>query len=137
MSYQSLRSLPVYRKALELCQMSREIASYVSFNKDLLKLYKSNSLRDIIADSLLTDTILIPQKIAQAESSSSPSERLKSATYINIMIRNINSYCTGLEKDGVREKEYLNLLREEIRSFRRSFKEWRKSLSDDEGGNWG
>lgn len=137
MSYQSFRSLPVYRKALELCQMSREIASYVSFNKDLLKLYKSNSLRDIIADSLLTDTILIPQKIAQAESSSSLSERMKSAMYINIMIRNINSYCTGLEKDGVREKEYLNLLREEIRSFRRSFKEWRKSLSDDEGGSWG
>ncbi|WP_422081284.1 hypothetical protein [Ulvibacterium sp.] len=117
--------------------MSREIASYVSFNKDLLKLYKSNSLRDIIADSLLTDTILIPQKIAQAESSNSLSERMKSATYINIMIRNINSYCTGLEKDGVREKEYLNLLREEIRSFRRSFKEWRKSLSNDEGSNWG
>ncbi len=137
MSYQSLRSLPVYRKALELCHMSREIASYVSFNKDLLKLYKSNSLRDIIADSLLTDTILIPQKIAQAESSNSLSERMKSATYINIMIRNINSYCTGLEKDGVREKEYLNLLREEIRSFRRSFKEWRKSLSNDEGSNWG
>lgn len=136
MSYQSFRSLPVYRKALELCQMSREIASYVSFNKDLLKLYKSNSLRDIIADSLLTDTILIPQKIAQAESSSSLSERMKSATYINIMIRNINSYCTGLERDGVREKEYLNLLREEIRSFRRSFKEWRKSLSDDEGSDW-
>jgi len=135
MPYQSLRNLPVYRKALELCLMSREIASYVSFNKDLLKLYKSNSLRDIIADSLLTDTILIPQKIAQAEHSDSISERMKSVTYINIMIRNINSYCTGLEMDGVREKEYLNLLRAEIRSFRRSFKEWRKSLSDDIGGN--
>ncbi|MEO1012696.1 MAG: hypothetical protein AAFX53_15445, partial [Bacteroidota bacterium] len=128
MSCQQLNGLPVYRKALELCEMSREIASYVSFNKDLLKLYKSNSLRDIIADSLLTDTILIPQKIERAVSSESKSERLKNASYINIMIRNINSYCTGLEKDGVREKEYLNLLREEIKSFRRSFKLWRKSL---------
>ena len=137
MSRKNLKSVPVYRKALELCIMSREIASYVSFNKDLLKLYKSHSLRDIIADSLLTDTILIPQQIAQAEYSKSHSERMKSASYINIMIRNINSYCTGLERDGVREKEYLNLLRTEIKSFRKSFKEWRKSIINGGDTSWG
>lgn len=134
MSHKNLKLVPVYRKALELCKMSREIASYVSFNKDLLILYKSNSLRDIIADSLLTDAILIPKQIAEAEYSDSHSVRLKSARYINIMIRNINSYCTGLERDGVREKEYLNLLRNEIKGFRKSFKEWRKNIlkgSDD------
>lgn len=130
MSHKNLRTVPVYRKALELCTMSREIASYVTFNKDLLKLYKSNSLRDIIADSLLTDTILIPQKIAQTEFSVSQDERLKNVSYINIMIKNISSYCTGLERDGVKEKEYLNLLRQEINSFRRSFNKWIGTLPD-------
>lgn len=131
MSHKNLRTVPVYRKALELCAMSREIASYVTFNKDLLKLYKSNSLRDIIADSLLTDAILIPQKIAQTESSLSHDEKLRNVSYINIMIKNINSYCTGLERDGVKEKEYLNLLRQEIKSFRRSFKKWTGSLPNN------
>jgi len=131
MSSQNLRTVPVYRKSLALCEMSREIASYVTFNKDLLKLYKSNSLRDIIADSLLTDVILIPQKIAVAESTSSYTERLKTTSYISIMIRNISSYCNGLEHDGVNEKEYLNLLRGEIAVFRSSFKMWRKSLLND------
>ncbi|WP_237701154.1 hypothetical protein [Maribacter sp. HTCC2170] len=111
--------------------MSREIASYVTFNKDLLKLYKSNSLRDIIADSLLTDTILIPQKIAQTEFSLSQDEKIKNVSYINIMIKNINSYCTGLERDGVKEKEYLNLLRQEIKSFRESFKKWTGTLPNN------
>ena len=129
MPYKNLRNIPVYKKALELSKMSREIASYVSYNKDLLKLYQSNSHRDSIADSLLTDTILIPQKIALIENSSSYSERTNTVTFINIMIRNINSYCTGLEKDGVKEKEYLNLLRMEIKSFRKSYKKWRKTLS--------
>lgn len=131
MSSQNLRTVPVYRKSLALCEMSREIASYVTFNKDLLKLYKSNSLRDIIADSLLTDVILIPQKIAIAESTSSYTERLKTTSYISVMIRNISSYCNGLEHDGVNEKEYLNLLRGEIAVFRSSFKMWRKSLLKD------
>ncbi|SHI48924.1 hypothetical protein SAMN04487911_102228 [Arenibacter nanhaiticus] len=128
MPYKNLRSIPIYRKSLDLCLMSREIASYVSYNKDLLKLYQSNSLRDIIADSLLTDAILIPQQIAAAEQSESYAVRMKSATFIAIMLRNINSYCTGLEKDGVKEKEYLNLLRSEIKSFRRLFKVWRRSI---------
>jgi len=131
MSHKNLRTVPVYRKALELCAMSREIASYVTFNKDLLKLYKSNSLRDIIANSLLTDAILIPQKIAQAEFSLSHDEKLRNVSYINIMIKNINSYCTGLERDGVKEKEYLNLLRQEIKSFRSSFKKWTGSLPNN------
>ncbi len=131
MSHKNLRTVPVYRKALELCAMSREIASYVTFNKDLLKLYKSNSLRDIIADSLLTDAILIPQKIAQTEFSLSHDEKLRNVSYINIMIKNINSYCTGLERDGVKEKEYLNLLRQEIKSFRISFKKWTGSLPNN------
>ncbi|KAA2218218.1 MULTISPECIES: hypothetical protein [Maribacter] len=127
MSHKNLKNIPVYRKALELCRMSREIASYVSFNKDLLRLYESNSLRDIIANSILTDAILIPQKIALVESSRSTSERLQNLSFINIMIRNINSYCLGLEKDGVKETEYINLLRSELKSFRKYYRKWKVS----------
>ena len=129
MSSKNLRTVPVYIKALSLCEISRHIASYISFNKDVLKMYQSNSLRDNIVGSLVTDTSLISKKIAQAEYSKSHAEQINNATFINTMIQNINSYCTGLEVDGVKEKEYLNLLRQEIRSFRKSFKKWKGSLS--------
>ena len=128
MPYNHLGSLPVYKKALELCTVSKELASYVSYNKNMLTLYQSKSLRDHIADSLMTDAVLIPQQIARAETSESMDDRMKSATFIGIMIRNINSYCNWLENDGVREKEYINILRSEIRIFRKSFKKWRKSI---------
>jgi hypothetical protein len=101
----------MYKKALNLCFMSREIVSYVTYNKDLLLLYQSNSHRDIMADALLSDAILIPQQIAQAETTDSAAVRMKSASFINVMTRNILSYLNGLEKDGVKEKEYINLLR--------------------------
>jgi hypothetical protein len=131
MSAKNLRAIPVYQKALELREVSKAIASYISINKDVLKNYRSNSLRDIIADSLVIDTVLIPEQIAQAEHSSSHAERMDSATFINIMIQNINSYCLGLEKDGLKEKDYLNLLRSEIKSFRKSFTKWRRTISKD------
>lgn len=131
MSHNNLGSIPVYRKALELCVMSRAIASYVTFNKDLLHLYKSNSLRDIIADALLTDAILIYQKIAQTEITLSHDEKKRNISFIKVMIKNINSYCTGLERDGVKEMEYLNLLRQEIKSFGKSFKKWTGTLPNN------
>ena len=131
MSTKNLGAIPVYQKALELREISKAIASYVSFNKDVVKRYHSSSLRNIIADSLVNDTVLIPEQIAQAEHSNSYSERMYSATFINIMIRNINSYCLGLEKDGLKEKEYLNLLRGEIKSFRKTFTKWRRTIRED------
>ena len=131
MPNKNLKTVPVYGKSLELCQMSREIASYFSFNKDLTKLYQSQGLRDIIADAILTDAILIPQQIAQAEQSNNHKVRMQSVSFIGIMIRNINSYCTGLEKDSIKEIEYVNLLRKEVRSFRKYFKTWRVSLQGE------
>lgn len=131
MSTKNLGAIPVYQKALELREISNALASYVSFNKDVLKRYHSNSLRDNIADSLVNDAVLIPEQIAQAESSKSYDERINSVYFINIMIRNINSYCLGLEKDGVKDMEYLNLLRAEVTSFRKYFTKWRRNISKD------
>lgn len=131
MSSKNLGSIPVYQKALELREISKALASYISMQRNVITRYQSMSLRDTIADSLVNDTVLIPEQIAQAEHSKSYSERLNSASFINIMIRNINSYCLGLEKDGVKEKEYLNLLRSEIKSFRKSFTKWRRTIRND------
>jgi len=133
MTTDNLGSVPVYQKAESLYEMSRHLVSYVSFNKDLVKLYQSNSLRDIIANSLLTDARLISKNMAQALSSNSYTERIRNANFVNVMIANISSYCNGLEKDGVKEKEYVNLVRSEIKSFRKSYLKWIKTLpsSDD------
>ena len=132
MKSNSLHSLPVYRKSLVLRDLSDALASYLSYNKDLFSLRQSSSFRDNLSDSLLTDATLITKEIEQAATSTSYSVRMKSLSFINIMTRNILTYCNGLERDGVKEKEYLNLLRKEIKSFRKAFKKWRLSLRNDE-----
>ena len=128
MSYHRIKDLPVYRQAISLRTMSREIASFVTYNKDLLSLKHSQSHRDQLANSLLQDAILIPQQIAKAETSSSRAIRQSSVKFIGIITRNLNAYCKGLEMDGIREREYLDLLRSEVNTFRTAFKKWRKGL---------
>ncbi|MEM1259617.1 MAG: hypothetical protein AAGC45_12645 [Bacteroidota bacterium] len=92
---------------------------------------KSLGLRAVIAESLIHDASLLPTTIEETYRSSSITNRLKNANFINIITKNINSYCNGLEKDGIKEKEYLQLLRSELKTFRKSFKQWRKSLLYD------
>lgn len=128
MSTKGIRQLPVYQKAIELQSMSRAIALCVAGRKDFLSLCASDSLRDQVTDALLTDTVLIRKQIALAASTPSLHIRRGSLQFISVMIRNLHSYCRGLEMDGVREREYLDLLQAELRSFRKSFKSWRRSL---------
>ncbi|SHG16892.1 hypothetical protein [Flagellimonas flava] len=130
MERNSLNSLGVYRKSLALRDLSEAIALYFSYNKEVLSLRKVGSFRDDITQSLMTDAVQITKEVEQAALSNSYSVRMRSLTFINIMTRNILAYCNGLERDGVKEKEYLNLLRREIRTFRTSFKKWRKSFQN-------
>ncbi|MFS4416700.1 hypothetical protein [Maribacter sp. 2307ULW6-5] len=127
MAYPNFKHLPLYQKALDLSEMAQAIASYISFNKDMKKLCSSNSFRDNLAHALLTDSVLIPEKIQAATHTHCQRERIQAASFIQIIIKNINSYCLGLEKDGIKEVEYLNLLRKEVKSFKKSFKVWRRS----------
>lgn len=132
------KSHAFYRKALELRDVTRQLAAYVSFNQDASDSYSLSSHRTVIASSLLEDALLIPIQIEEAEKANSHDLRLNSAKYVSIMTKNILSYCNGLERDGMKEKEYLNLLRSEIKSFRKSFKVWRRSLlRGGEMGSWG
>lgn len=128
MPHHRIKDLPVYRQAVSLRTMSREIASFVSHNKDLISLAQSNSHRDQLAGSLFQDALLIPKQIARAETSTSMAIRQNSVQFIGVITKNLNAYCKGLEMDGIREREYLDLLRSEVRSFRRAFKKWRKGL---------
>lgn len=121
-------SLPVYQKSLALLDLSKALASYFSPDTRVFS-QRTLGLRTIIAESLAQDAALIPSTIAQVYETESNSTRLKNATFINVITRNILSYCNGLENDGVKEREYLQLLRRETKIFRKSFKQWRKSIS--------
>ncbi|WP_245759826.1 hypothetical protein [Robiginitalea myxolifaciens] len=93
-----------------------------------MSLRNSLSHRDQLADCLLTDATLIPEQIAEAENSSSLAIREQRVQFIGVITRNLNAYVKGLEMDGIREREYLELLRREVRIFRVAFKKWRKSV---------
>lgn len=127
-----ISSLPIYRKSLDLKDLSTAVVSYFSYNKDLITLRGSSSFRDSLVASLWSDSSQILKEVELAVSTDSYSTKMKSARFIGVMTRNILAYCNGLERDGIKEKEYLNLVRTEISQFRTTFKKWRKSLEGEQ-----
>jgi len=130
MENKAYSSLPLYKNSLVLRDLSNALSYYFTSESQACT-PKTMGLRAVIAESLVTDASLLPLTIEEVYKSSSLNNRLKSATFINIITRNIISYCNGLEKDGVKEREYIQLLRKELKTFRKSFKKWRKSLMND------
>ena len=130
MEHKDFDTLPVYKNSLVLRDLSDALGHYFTLEQKSFT-SKTMGLRAVIAESLITDASLLPLTIEETYKSNSVNYRRKNATFINIITRNIISYCNGLEKDGVKEKEYLQLLRRELKTFRKSFKQWRKSLLYD------
>lgn len=130
MDRSAFNSQGMYLKSLALRDLSEAVAGYFSYNKDFFKLKRYGSFRDDISKSLVVDATLIAKEVEQVTKSDSYSVRMKSLSFIQVMTQNILAYCNGLERDGVKEKEYLNLLRKEIKTFRSSFKKWRKSFQN-------
>nr|WP_299343600.1 hypothetical protein [Allomuricauda sp.] len=126
----TFNSQGIYRKSLALRDLSEAVASYFSYNRDFFALRRYGSFRDDISKSIVVDATLIAKEIEHVTKSQSNTVRMKSLSFIQVMTQNILAYCNGLEKDGVKEKEYLNLLRKEIKTFRSSFKKWRKSFQN-------
>lgn len=131
MDSRSLNSLRIYRESLAIRDLSEALASYFSYNGDLFCFKRYGSFRDDLSKSLVTDAVLITKEVEQVALSNSHRTRAKSLSFINVMIQNILACCNGLEKDGVKEKEYLNLLRREIKTFRNSYKKWKSSFQND------
>jgi len=120
--------IPVYKHSLAVSDLGQAVASYFSPDSNPSLLKKTSGLRTEIAFSLFNDSLLIPKTIDEVARSNSKEFHHRQFYFINCIIKNLLSYCNGLEHDGVKEKEYIHLFREEVRSFKKSFKSWRKSL---------
>lgn len=119
---------PLYQRSLAVSSVGQAIAAYFSYDQNVSKKRRFSGLRAEIADAILTDTKLISITLNDALKKDSKEQFLKDISFVNIMLKNVLSYCNGLERDGVKEREYVNLLRAEIKAFRKSFKTWRKNI---------
>jgi hypothetical protein len=124
-----VESLPIYQKAEELRELTRRIIDSIDDER----------VRMIHMNTMLEDSIIIPERIAAAEAVDDYLLKLENATIVKIHARSLQNQSVSLLFDGALPKEYLSLLKKETEAFRQLFSQWVKTFDKSErrDDGWG
>ncbi|MFD1095168.1 hypothetical protein [Salegentibacter chungangensis] len=120
--------LPAYRKALEIFRISRAVASYFGDDKHVVEMELSASHSHRYAGNLVSESLQLAPGIASILSTGNSEVKLRKIRRIRKAAKSLRLYCKKLEFCGVKEVEFVNLLRKEIRQFEYLTSEWVKQI---------
>lgn len=116
--------LPAYRKALEIFRISRAIAAYFSEDQNILEMQMSGHPHHHYAGLLIDESLQLAPGIASAACDPSPTSRIERIQKLKRAAKNLRQQCKNLEFSGVKEIEFLGLLRKEIKQFDKMLSDW-------------
>ena len=128
--YKGVHDLPVYKKAIEIFSMSRELVRQVSAEKNLLDLSRSRERIDRIANHLLSASIALAPRIAMVESSADPMVRINSLRFLQQQTGKLHQLCDQIEDRDIDSKGIVSRLRQEITQFRKLQGKWAGRLRE-------
>ncbi len=128
MESNNFTNLAVYQKALEIFKVSRVIACSVSDNKHIIELDLSANSNEKVAGELVSDSLRLVPELAAVQNSSNNRIQLKRAKRLRKSARLILTKCKKMEYQGVRELEFIAILRNELQQFDELFSKWLYNL---------
>lgn len=120
--------LPVYQKAMDIIVLSRSISTYL--NQDLSYLNPDGSEDEHIyftGDIVQQSTNLAP-KIIRAEQERCADKKNKHLESLDRLTTRLYSNCRRLEKSNSNGRDYLPILRGELKKFRKLKRNWMMTL---------
>ena len=125
---QELNNSLMYQKSLDIFKLSRSVAAYITDDKDLISMYRSGTRTDNYADNLVLNAFRLVPKIAETESQKNRSVKLIYARSLRYYIDVIYKNCIQLENTKVQGKDFVKLLRKELKKFQKLHKSYVNSL---------
>lgn len=122
------RNKRLYKKALEILSLSRNISNYLVH--DLAPLQNNGNENPHIyftGDIIRQSDALVP-KIISAENQVFQDDRIRHATSLFHITNRLYKHCERLEQSESNGKEFLILLRKELRKFKHLQRSWRMTL---------
>jgi len=119
---------PIYKKAQDIFTLSRHISNYLT---DDLAVLRDNGQEDpsiyFGGDIVQQSECLVPE-ILKAESQTFSEEKHKYAASVTRLVNMLYKNCERLERANSNGKDFLPILRGEIRKFRKLQRNWMLTL---------
>lgn len=116
--------MPVYRKALEIFKLSRAMAVHFTQDKHVLEMGFSTCPKDNYAGDLVTESLQLAPGVASVATAKNHISRLERIRNIRKASKSLKQLCKNLEFSGVKESEFLILLKKEIQVFDKMIADW-------------
>lgn len=123
-----LSDLPIYKKAIDIIMLSRSISTYIS--QDLSYLNADGTEDNYIyftGDIVQQSTNLAPE-IINAERERFSDKKHKHLESLDTLTHRLYTNCKRLEHSNSNGKDYLPMLRNELRKFRKLQRNWMMNL---------
>ncbi|MFD0760867.1 hypothetical protein ACFQZW_02100 [Lutibacter aestuarii] len=128
MSEQGLNQLVIYRKSLDIFNLSRRIAAYITNDKDIISMYRSGSKTDNYADNLVMNAFRLVPKVVETETQVNPTTKLKYAQSLHYFIDRLYQDCLNLESTKIQGVDFVRMLRKELIMLRKIHRRYVKSI---------
>jgi len=125
---QGLNKLVIYRKSLDVFNLSRRIANYITDDKDMISMYRSGTKTDNYADNLVMNAFRLVPKVVETETQINPGIKLKYAQSLRIFIDRLYQDCLKLESTKIQGIDFVRMLRKEIIILKKIHRRYVKSL---------
>ncbi len=119
---------PMYQKAMDILKLSQNISIYLNNDLNELKIDGSEDQYIYFSGDIVQQSICLAPEIANAELEPFPDRRHKHITSLKKLTKKIYKNSYRLEESNSNGKDFLPLLRVELKKFKKLQKTWLMSL---------
>ncbi len=123
-----LSDLPIYKKALEIFSLSRKISSYLNYDLAPLKVDGTEDEHIYFSGDIIQQSISLVPEIIKAEEEKSSDKKYKHIATIEKLINLLYINCKRLEYSNSNGKDYLPILKNELKKFKLLQRNWMMTL---------
>ena len=123
-----LSDLPTYRKALDIITLSRSISTYLNHDLSYLNPDGSEDNNIYFSGDIVQQSTNLAPEIINAERERYSDKKHKHLESLDRLTTRLYSNCRRLERSNSNGRDYLPILRGELRKFRKLQRNWMMTL---------
>lgn len=124
----NLSDLPVYKKALEIFSLSQSISTYLNYNLSSLKSDGSEDINIYFTGDIIQQSVALVPEIMNAELERASDKKYKHVASLKRITNKLYKNASRLERANSNGKDFLPILRSELKKFKKLQKSWLLTL---------
>lgn len=121
-------NIRLYNHALEILHLSRNISDYLGYDLTELKNDGSEDLNIYFTGDIIRHSDSLAPEIKKAEMHPFQDQRLKHADSVSKLSQRLYKTCVRLERAESNGKDFIKVLRREVKKFNRLQRKWALTL---------